>query len=108
MGRKKHHNIYVIELDRSVLKERKFLDANPGHDPEKECYYIGMTGLPPDERFENHKSGYKSNRFVKKYGLKLCPRWYDEHNPLSYKDAVEMEAELARILRSRGHAVWQK
>ncbi|HSG28452.1 MAG TPA: hypothetical protein VLA34_08220 [Candidatus Krumholzibacterium sp.] len=67
-----------------------------------------MTGLTPEQRFENHKEDYKSNRFVRKYGLELCPMLYEEYNPLTYRDAVEMEVELAAILRRRGHAVWQK
>jgi hypothetical protein len=105
---KKHHNVYVIELDGDVWKESRFRSANPHCDGGCACYYVGMTGLSPDTRFENHKEGYKSNRFVRKYGLQLCPMLYEEYNPLSYSDAEEMEIELARILRRRGHAVWQK
>jgi hypothetical protein len=45
---------------------------------------------------------------VRKYGIGLRPMLYEEHNPLSYSDAREMEVELAAILRSRGHAVWQR
>ena len=29
-------------------------------DPKKPAVYVGMTGLPVDHRFENHKHGYKS------------------------------------------------
>ena len=108
MKKRARHNVYVILLDRAALAERSFRDANPGHDPSKECYYVGMTGLTPEQRFENHKENYKSNRFARKYGLRLCPNLYEEYNPLSYHDAAEMEVELAAILRRRGHAVWQK
>lgn len=108
MSHKKHHNVYVIELDRAVLQEPKFAEANPGCDPWKECYYVGLTGLTPEERFENHRAGYKSNKFVRKYGLRLVPRLYEEYNPLSYEDAREMEVELTGMLRRRAHAVWQK
>ena len=108
MPARKHHSVYVVELDESVRKESRFQKANPGCDPGVKCYYVGMTGLSPEKRFENHKEGYKSNRYVREYGLRLCPMLYDEYNPLSYSDAQEMEAELARILRRRGHAVWQK
>lgn len=101
------HNIYVIELDKKVLKERKFVEANPRHDPKKVCLYVGMTGLSPDERFENHKEGHKANRYVKKYGLWLRRRMYRRYNPMTYKQAQRMEAWLTRRLRSRGYAVWQ-
>ncbi len=108
MATKRRHNIYVVELDRTVMGEPRFAWENPGYDPAKPCYYVGMTGLSPEKRFENHKAGYKANRFVRKYGIRLCPLLYEEHNPLSYEDAREMEVELARMLREKGHAVWQK
>ncbi len=33
MGDAKRHNVYVIELDKAVLNERKFVGANADHDP---------------------------------------------------------------------------
>jgi hypothetical protein len=42
------------------LRERKVATVNPQHDPKKACVYVGMTGIPPIERFQNHKDGYKS------------------------------------------------
>jgi hypothetical protein len=27
------HNIYVIELDKEILKKKKFREANPDHHP---------------------------------------------------------------------------
>ena len=106
--KKQHHNVYVIELDRAVLGESRFSAANPSHDPGKPCVYVGATGLTPEKRFENHMAGYKSNRFVRRYGLHLLPMLYEEYNPLGYEDACEMESELARMLREKGYAVWQK
>ncbi len=53
-------------------------------------------------------AGYKSNRFVRRYGLRLLPMLYDEYNPLGYEDACEMEIELASMLCEKGYAVWQK
>ena len=110
MRRKKgrHHNVYVVELDPDVLTEERFRKENPDHQPGMKCLYVGMTGLDPEKRFENHLAGYKSNRYVLKYGVGLCPLLYEEYNPLPYEDACEMEIELARILRRRGYAVWQK
>ena len=85
--KKKHHNVYVVELDRAVLGELRFARVNPGHDPTKPCLYVGATGLNPEERFENHRAGYKANRYVQRYGRRLRPELYDEYNPLSYEDA---------------------
>jgi hypothetical protein len=108
MNDKKHYNVYVIELDRAVLNETKFLKENPGYVPEKPCLYVGLTGLSPEERYEKHKWGYKSNKYVRRYGLRLCPMLYEEYNPMSYEDAKEMEVVLAGMLREKGYAVWQK
>ena len=81
MNKKAQHNIYVIELDRAVLKEKKFLDANPKFDENKPCVYVGMTGLTLEVRFDQHKRGYRSNKYAKKYGIRLKPRLYASHNP---------------------------
>jgi hypothetical protein len=63
-----HHNVYVILLDNAAAKHRSILRLNPNRDPLKPCVYVGMTGLPVDHRFENHKNGYKSAWVVRKYG----------------------------------------
>ena len=102
------HSIYVIELDQAVLKSKKFRKANPDYAGEKPCVYVGMTYLSPEDRFKQHKDGYKSNSFVKKYGIRLRPRLYKSHNPMTRKTAEYMEVEKARRLRKRGYAVWQK
>jgi predicted GIY-YIG superfamily endonuclease len=102
-----HHHVYVIELDRGVLYERRFQKANPNYDPEKPCVYVGMTGLDPDVRFDKHKAGIQSNRFARQYGLRLLPKLYEAYNPMPYKAALEMEVELAVTLRERGYGVWQ-
>jgi hypothetical protein len=68
-----HHNVYVILLDDKVAKHPSILTLNPKRDSSKPCVYVGMTGIPVEHRFENHKNGYKSAWVVKKYGLRLMP-----------------------------------
>lgn len=106
-GADPHHNVYVVELDARVLRDRRFRAANPGHDPAKPCFYVGATGLSPYERFLNHKDGHKANRYVTKYGLHLRPDLFAVFNPLPYEAALELEIELAESLRADGCAVWQ-
>ena len=104
---KKNKNIYVVELDLKVLESKDFRDANPDYIEGKKCFYVGMTGLTPQERFLVHKSGIKSGRgFVKKYGIGLRPWYYQKHNPMTYEEALEMEKEKARRLRNKGYGVW--
>lgn len=105
---RKRHSVYVIELDRAVLKHAKFRAANPNHNSRKPPLYVGMTGLTPQIRFERHRAGVKDNAYVRRYGLRLRPDLYADLNPLSYAEAQHMERVLARELRNDGYAVWQK
>jgi predicted GIY-YIG superfamily endonuclease len=89
----KHHSVYVVYL------------RNPSQDG-KAGYYVGMTGLSPEERFANHKAGIKAARVVRKYGVRLVPVLYEHLNPMSYEDAVRMEVQLADELRARGFRVF--
>ena len=104
---KARYNIYVVELDSAVLSERRFVERNPDYREGSPCVYIGMTFRTPEERFEQHKSGYKAAKYVRKYGKRLKPRQYRSHNPMTYEDACKMEREKARRLRNRGYGVWQ-
>ena len=85
----------------------EFRKANPDHTLGRPCVYVGMTGLDPDLRFDKHKAGIQSNRFVFKYGLRLLPELYAVYNPMPYEAAREMEVELAIGLREAGYGVWQ-
>jgi hypothetical protein len=104
---RERHNVYVIELAKDVLYEAKFKKANPGYALGKPCVYVGMTGYDPDTRFDQHKAGIKSNKYALKYGLRLMPEIYEKLNPMSYRDAIDMEIALAISLQKMGYGVWQ-
>ena len=106
-ARKQHHCVYVVLLSQDVLRESKFKRCNPDYDGSKPCVYVGMTGLDPDERFDKHKAGIRSNRYVREYGLRLMPALYECYNPMPYEAARDMEVELAIALREKGYGVWQ-
>lgn len=93
ISRKGHHHVYVVYL------------RNPMGDG-RAGYYVGMTGLTPEQRFDNHRKGIKAARVVRKYGERLVPKLYAHLNPMPYKDAVEMEGKLAASLRKRGYVVF--
>jgi len=88
-----HHHVYVVYL------------RNPKGDG-KAGYYVGMTGLTPEARFANHKSGVKAASVVKRFGERLVPRLYEHLNPMPYEKAVRMEVALADSLRKRGFQVF--
>ena len=100
------HNIYVIELDKEVLEKKKFKKANPDYIEGCPCVYVGMTSKSPEERFKQHREGYRASRIAKQYGTRLKPRQYESHNPMSRDEASEMEIEKARRLRKKGWGVW--
>lgn len=100
-----HHNVYVILLEAAVLQHPSIVRLNPKRDPSKPCVYVGMTGLPVEHRFENHKNGYKASWVVKKYGLRLLPELYEYLNPMPFEAAAQMEKELAQDLRAEGYTV---
>ena len=102
-----HHNVYVIELLPSVMSDRRFRYVNRDCNPSLPCYYVGLTGLTPEERFRNHQNNHRSSYFAHRYGVRLVPELYEQYNPMTYKDAVRNEMELAAELMSRGHGVWQ-
>ncbi len=93
MPLKNHHHVYVVYL------------RNPRGDG-KAGYYVGMTGLTPEQRFQNHKQGIKSAGVVRRFGERLVPRLYAHLNPMPYAKAKEMEGMLADSLRKRGYTVY--
>ena len=103
----KRFHVYVIRLADEVLDRRRFRAANLDHVTGMPCVYVGMTGWTPERRFEAHLNGYKSSRYVTKYGSELMPHIYEHLNPMTYEEAVRREKELAEWLRSEGYAVWQ-
>jgi hypothetical protein len=78
---------------------------NPRGDG-KAGYYVGMTGLPPEQRFENHKNGIKAAGVVRRFGERLVPKLYEHLNPMPFEKASEMESSLAESLRKRGYVVY--
>jgi hypothetical protein len=88
-----HHHVYVVYL------------RNPRGDG-RAGYYVGMTGLTPEERFRNHKAGIKAARVVRRFGERLVPKLYAHLNPMPYEKAKRMEVALAESLRKRGFVVF--
>jgi predicted GIY-YIG superfamily endonuclease len=88
-----HHRVYVIELQ----------DCD---GPGTLAYYVGMTGLPLDERFRRHKEGKQSSRIVRKFGARLAPEYYEHIKPMTYRDALKKEASWAEELRENGLKVY--
>jgi len=101
------YNLYVIELNREVLLERGFQEANPALRDDKPCVYVGSTAHTPEERFAQHLAGYKANRYARRYGVALRPRLYRNYQSFETRALAEKaEGRLAERLRKRGYGVW--
>jgi len=108
------YRVYVIELSKKVFsKNAKFRAANPQFNGVLECLYVGMTSKTPQERLQQHKTGYVnakghdlSSSIVKKYGIYLRPSLYNHLPLMSQADALKMEKALALELRRKRYAVW--
>ena len=99
--------LYVIELDKKVGKLKKFRKQNPNLFFGNRCFYVGQSVRAPMLRFRQHKKGYKSNTFARRFGIKLIPEFYDKYNPIpTRRDAEELEDYLSRTLRKKGYGVW--
>ena len=92
-GMRHHHRVYVVRLAHPRAKGR-------------EAFYVGMTGLPVEERFANHKLGFRSARVVHKYGVELAQEWYEDIPAMSYEEAALAEPTLADDLRDLGYLVF--
>ena len=110
------YRVYVIELSKKVFTENaRFRAANPQFNGVLQCLYVGMTSKTPEERFKQHKTGYRnakghnlSSSIVRKYGAYLRPSLYYHLNlePMNRQEALKMEEKLAWDLRRQGYAVW--
>jgi hypothetical protein len=98
--------IYVVALEAEVMSTRKFVEKNPGYRPGQPCYFVDVTDLPVDLRFDQHMLGIKDNAFVRMYGRALRPDFTVDFPPSPFGVAVEKEAEFAHSLRGEGCGVW--
>jgi hypothetical protein len=93
VAKRLHHRVYVVRL------------ANPRGDG-RDGYYVGMTGVPLETRFANHKRGYKSASIVRKHGVGLAWELFEGIPAMSYAEAALTEPTLADDLRDLGYLVY--
>lgn len=109
------YRVYVVELSKRVYTENaKFRAANPQFNGVSQCLYVGMTSKTPEERFEQHKTGYRnakghklSANIVEKYGKYLRGSLYNHIPPVRTRaEALKLEEKVALQLRRERYAVW--
>ncbi len=86
--------VYVIELDRAAGRRR---------DPRLPWLYVGSSARSPEERFAQHRRGYKSSGIVKRFALRLRPDLYEDLPAFpGSRTAQRAEEERARELAACG------
>ena len=96
------HDYYM-----KVRSHKKFRERNAFYIKGNECMYVGQSSRKPKLRFDQHKEGYKSNKYAKVYGERLRPDLYEKYNPIpTRRDAEEIEKMLGESLRKKGLGVW--
>jgi hypothetical protein len=100
------YRVYVVALEAEVMNTRKYAQKNPGYRTGLPCYFVDVTDLAPDLRFDQHMHGIRDNAFVRMYGTALRPDFTTELSALPFGVAVEHEAQIARSLRTEGCGVW--
>lgn len=113
--------IYAIQLDGSIRNDSAFVKLNPHWNGESEAFYVGQTSKEREERYIQHTAGEKSNKYVRKYGLKpfekadATERLVQEltgnniqiiAENLRYYQALYYERKLTLELRKRGYAAY--
>ena len=99
-------NLYVITLHPAVLDCQEFRDANPNYVEGMPCVYVGLTIHEPGDRYEQHKTGYRSSKYPRRFGVELALDLIDGFDGSGLSDE-DRESALADWLRDQGYAVWQ-
>ncbi len=95
---RRYYRIYVIELDPGACRR----STQAGHT----CVYVGETADTPEQRFAEHKRGYRASRVVRKYGVRLRPDLYRGFVCLTREQSRRLEARVAARLRAQGFIVF--
>ncbi|MBO6940928.1 MAG: hypothetical protein JJ863_38490 [Deltaproteobacteria bacterium] len=62
--------------------------------------YVGESGLSPEDRFANHKRGYKASKHVRDRGIRLIP--VPHLQGMHRDESVSIERRLIRRLKKAG------
>jgi hypothetical protein len=104
--KKRGRNLYVITLHPDVLDLHEFRAANPAYVKGMPCVYVGLTIHTPGDRYEQHKTGYRSSKYPRRYGVELALELMEGFDGRGLNDDAR-EAALADWLRGQGYGVWQ-
>lgn len=89
--------VYVIELDSALVRK-----VGP-----KGAVYVGETSKTPEQRFEQHKTGRRAARVVRRAGVRLREDLYPPEGPFTSRaEALRFERRTRNRLDHRGYQVY--
>jgi hypothetical protein len=113
---KQDRNVYAFKLKDSIKEDNKYKEHNPNWNIDKPAFYVGQTAKSRQERYYQHVSGEKSNRFMRKYALvpfekadkskELSKKFAIPIDKLRYYQALYYEQKLTLVLKENGFGAY--
>lgn len=104
----KKHRLYVIELKREILEERRpnerYSPDGNSHQYSAEPLYVGQTGKSREQRFRDHQRGHNSN--LQSFVVRLRNDLTEPMEALNRLEALRGERKLAWRLGQRGYPIY--
>jgi hypothetical protein len=96
--------VYAIDLDPSACADaRSSCDGGCNGTP----VYVGQTAWTAEERFAQHRDGYRSSRWVRKYGVGVNALLTDELGEFAtVSESQAAEVYFGEELRELGYCVY--
>lgn len=94
--------LYAVRLDYfgklTRADQERLVALNPSAGKKAPIFYVGQTSLLAQQRYENHRNGYKASRWVKKYGQHLIEvdKWKPDFGVALPEKTIRAAYELAR------------
>ncbi len=112
----KNNRVYAFQLNDEINVVPGFLQHNPNIDINKPSFYIGQTSKNREERYNEHKNGIRSNRFVKNFGIEpyesadktyeLAKKFNVLVDDLRHYQALYYELKLTTLLQEQGYGAY--
>lgn len=111
------YQAYAIRLDWEAVKKNKtaiakFIRKNKHARKKAGAFYVGATGIDPEERWLQHKGKLTNGRdtssfLVREFGIRISPIWMSSRLVgYSSEDALHLERLVAKHLKRKGYAVY--
>ncbi len=113
-----NRKVYAFQLTENIKSNKSFLKHNPNIDIKKPAYYVGQTSKEREERYQEHLSGVRSNRYMKNFAItpfavanktqELSELFGVLTEKLRTYQALYYEQKLTKLLQEKGYGAYSK